>query len=362
MGWNSNDHLALKSRHEGRHPARGPISSPNLPTPPPERSAMGIPRGTARLLLDEHRQRPFSGTVLQLGRSTIYFTWRELEDWARRHGVELAPIGEVRLSHDPRLAKQGCIDDRTFFGALGFERVESCDISEWEGAEHIFDLNLPAPAELDGRFDVIVDPGSSLQVFHQPNLLDNMFRLLRPGGRVIHAGMPSNNHVDLGFYMHSPTFCHDFYSANGWRIESEYFCILDTYWHRGRLFSAPWKVYRYTPGCLDHLNYGRFGGAQAAIFMVATKTEEATGDRIPQLGQYVRSWQTFEEMHDTVELAAGQMPEPPGGGLGRLQRLADRVLNTVPLLDRLYRPVKRLREKVRRLLPRRRMPPLVARY
>ena len=42
---------------------------------------MGIPRGSARLLLDEHRQRPFSGTVLQIGRSSVYFTRRELETW-----------------------------------------------------------------------------------------------------------------------------------------------------------------------------------------------------------------------------------------------------------------------------------------
>ena len=127
---------------------------------------MGIPRGTARLLLEEHHRRPFSGSVLQFGRSSIYFTFSDLQDWARRHRVELADIaGEVRLSHDPRLARQGCIDDHTFFRALGFETVESCDISDWEEAEHVFDLNHPIPDELEGRFDTVLDPGSSLHTW-----------------------------------------------------------------------------------------------------------------------------------------------------------------------------------------------------
>ena len=329
---------------------------------------MGIPRGTARLLLDEHRQRPFHGTLLQFGRSSVYFTWKELTHWARLHRVDLASVDEVRLSHDPRLAKQGCIDDTTFFTALGFDRVESCDISDWEEPDHVMDLNEPIPAELEGRFDCVLDPGSSLQIFHQPNLLENVHRLVKVGGRVVHAGVPSNNHVDLGFYMFSPTFFHDFYSANRWKIESEFLCHYAPYWHRGRFFSPPWKIYRYTSGCIDHLNYGRFGGRQAAIFMVATRTEEATGDRVPQLGQYVHSWQVYDDHRaaagdEAPELAAGQLPDPEDrSGLGaRLEAVAEKVFESVPLVDRLYRPLKRAKDRLRRLLPQK-MPPLVARY
>ena len=69
----------------------------------------------------------------------------------------------------------------------------------------------------------------------------------------------------------------DFYRANQYRVEYQYLCQYFPYWHRGRLFSAPWKIYRYEPGCLDHLNYGRFGGRQAAVFMVVTKTPQSTG-------------------------------------------------------------------------------------
>ncbi len=318
---------------------------------------MGIPRGTARLLLEEGKREPFHGTVLQLGRSSVYFTMGELAGWARRHGVDLKPVESIELSHDPRLAEQHCLGDETFFEMLGFDRVESCDISDWEGAHHIHDLNRPIPEELEERFDAVLDPGTILQVFHQPNLLENLHRLVKVGGRIIHAAVPSNNHVDLGFYMFSPTYFHDFYSANGYRIEYEYLCQYYPYWHRGRLYSAPWKIYRYEPGCLDHLSYGRFGGKQVAIFMVATKTEASSGSVVPQLGQFVRSWQEFEEKRDDPQAVAGETHRDHR----TLEAFVERQFAAHPALSRAYLPVKRFREWLRRLLPRR-MPPLVARY
>lgn len=327
---------------------------------------MGIPKGSARLLLDEHRQRPFSGTVLQIGRSSVYFSRRELETWASWHGVELKPGVETRLSHDPRLAEQGCIDDHTLFECLGFDRVESCDIADWEDADHVMDLNHPIPEHLVGRFDVVLDPGSSLQIFHQPNLLDNIHRLLKVGGRIVHAGVPSNNHMDLGFYMFSPTFFHDFYSANEYHIEDEFFCQYYPYWHRGRFHSAPWKIYRYSSGCIDHLNYGLYGGKQTALFVVARKTEQSTSDRIPQLGQYVHSWQVYDdhraEAAGDPSLAAGQLPDTPHGDQGGgLAAWAERRFAANPWLDRAYLPIKRFKQWLKRRLPRR-MPPIVARY
>lgn len=324
---------------------------------------MGIPRGTARLLLDEGRLRPFQGSILQLGRSSIYFTPEELERWARWHGVRLARVEKVGWSHDPRLAKQRCLDDKTFFAMLGFSDVRSCDISDWEGADYQLDLNQPIPDDVKGRFDVVLDPGSSLQIFHQPILLRNIHDLLKVGGRIIHAAVPSNNHVDLGFYMFSPTFFHDFYSANRYRIESEYLCQLYPYWHRGRLYSAPWKIYRYEAGCLDHLNYGRFGGKQVVIFMVATRTAESTGDVVPQLGQYVRSWQEFDSRREDPEAVAGEMAGDAerDSWWARWARFADRQFDAHPALSRAYLPLKRIKERLRRALPQP-MPPVVGRY
>jgi len=320
---------------------------------------MGIPRGSARLLMREGRQRPFSGRLLQLGRSSVYFTGRQLEDWAHLDDFQLAPVAEPELSHDPRLAEAGCLGDRTFFRRLGFERVEACDIADWEGAEHIFDLNRDVPAELVERFDAVLETGTIVQVFDLPQVLHNLWRLLAPGGRVIHCAVPSNNHMDLGFYMLCPTFFADFYSANGWRIDSHLLCEYFAYWHRGRLYSDRWRIYDYRPGMLDPLSYGRYGAAQAATFLVATKVEGATGDRVPQLGQYRRTWDEFARKEATDGRVAG-LKDSDAAATGPLDRL-ERGLGESGLGVHLQVLLKRIGETVRRRLLERQMPKPIAR-
>lgn len=289
---------------------------------------MGIPRGTARLLLDEARRRPFEGRLLELGKMTVYVTATELEAWAGAQGVPLAAAGEPELSHVPALARQGCLSDRDLFRRLGCAEVESADVSDWEGADRILDLNDPVPQELHGRYEAVFEAGTIQHVFDQPRVFANVHALLAEGGRAIHGMAPSSNHVDHGFWMYSPTLFHDFYTANGWRIESFFFFEFFPYWHRGRFHSTTWKIRRYEPGCLDHLAYGGFRGRQVGLFLVATKLPGATADRVPQQSWFAR------HLDDTA-------PAPADGALPR--------------------PLKLWKKRLERLLPRR-LPPVVARY
>jgi SAM-dependent methyltransferase len=306
---------------------------------------MGIPRGTARLLLDEAKARPFSGRALLLGRGSIYFGRDELERWAREQGVALASGIATELSHDPALAATGCLADRTLFRLLGFDEVATLDVSAWEGAEIVHDLNLPVPEDLAGRFDAVFEAGTLQHVFDLPRALANVHRLLRSGGRAIHGMAPSTNHVDHGFWMFSPTLFHDFYTANGWRIEGEFFCEFVAAWAAGRFVSKPWTIYRYEPGCLDPLAYGGFGARQLALFVVATKSPGATGDRVPQQSWFARH--------------LGAAPVPQAGG--RPQRTLEQRLAATPALFAALVGWKRLRGALLRRLPRR-MPPVHRRY
>lgn len=299
---------------------------------------MGIPRGTARLLLDEGRERPFSGSLLELGRMAVYVTDDELRRWAREQRFALADVEPLALSHQPELARQGCLADTSFFRRLGFRQVESADVSAWEGADHIVDLNQPVEEGLRGRFDVVFEAGTIQHVFDLPAVFANLHALLKPGGRAIHGMAPSSNHVDHGFHMFSPTLFHDFYTANGWRIESFYFFEFFSYWDRGRFFTTRWKIRRYEPGCLDELAYGGFGprfGKQLALFLVATKLPDATADRIPQQSLFART-----------PPAVGAEASGHGG------RIA---------VDPLRLALKRWKKRLERLRPRR-LPPVFRSY
>jgi SAM-dependent methyltransferase len=124
------------------------------------------------------------------------------------------------LSHRADLAAKGYLSREALFTTLGFSSVEALDISRFDGAEIEFDLNSAAlPEALAGRFGAVFDHGTMEHVFHIPNCLANIHGMLKPGGRVVHTN-PASNQIDQGFYMFSPTFFHDFYSANGWEIRT----------------------------------------------------------------------------------------------------------------------------------------------
>ncbi|MFH1851420.1 MAG: class I SAM-dependent methyltransferase [Candidatus Neomarinimicrobiota bacterium] len=238
---------------------------------------MGIAIPAARLLMDEHFRRPFSGSVLELGKQHIWFSLEELRRWAPKHNVNLIEPDAVALSDIDFLRKKGCIDDVSFFKAMGFQAVESCDVSDYEGADHVLDLNLPVPEKFHNSYDVIVDGGTLEHIFNLPQVLKNIFSMLKPGGRIIHL-TPSSNFVDHGFYMFSPTLFFDYYTVNRWNIVTNYL-INNTVDHE----KDPWKIYAYTPGCIDHLSYGGFDkGNLTGLFIVAEKSSNSTADKIPQ--------------------------------------------------------------------------------
>lgn len=313
---------------------------------------MGVPIQVARLLLEESKARPFAGSLLTLGRTSVYVTEAELRRFARRHGVRLADDGgPIGLSHNPELAACGCLGDRSFFRLLGFSEVTSVDASNWEGADRIADLNRSLPEEMRGRFDAVFEAGTIQHVFHLPNVFANLHAVLKPGGRAIHGMAPSHNHVDHGFHQFSPTLFHDYYAANGWRLESELLCEFTSLWLGSRFRPAGFTVRRYRPGCLDELAYGGFRARQLALFVVASKVEHATADVAPQQGYYRSFWSDVSERERT----AGR-----GGGPSR-RRSFDRLTARWPWIEPPLLGWKRLRRLVGRLRPRR-LPPVTARY
>lgn len=312
---------------------------------------MGVPRGTIRLLLDEARREPFRGSVLELGRMSIFATDAELARWAAEQRVSLADVPAPRLSHDPRLVELGCLSDDTFFRRLGFTTVETMDVSDWEKPDRVWDLNRPVPAEWHGRHDCVFESGTIHHVFHLPQVLANLHALLAPGGRVVHGMAPSHNHVDHGFHMFTPTLFWDWYTANGWRIDAAWWCEIEPYWFRSRFESPPWRIRRYRPGALDGHSYGGFGRRQVVLFFAATKLPGATADVVPQQSYYQRFWS--EEARERMDADAQRERGARGGALARFEA----SLTGRPTLSGLWRAWKGLRSRIAHRLPRRLPPP-----
>jgi SAM-dependent methyltransferase len=91
--------------------------------------------------------------------------------------------------------QKGFIRDRDFFKLLGATELIALDHSDYEGAEIIWNLNIPIPERLEGVADFILDGSTIDNVFDTACTLRNMNRLLRPGGRIVSTNMGSNHYA-----------------------------------------------------------------------------------------------------------------------------------------------------------------------
>jgi len=168
---------------------------------------MGITLEQAILLERWSRQHALRGRVLTLGVQHLDFNRGQLE---------------IALGHSPASASgavsQSSMSAEELFTRLGFDGVTAADVSSYEGANVVLDLNdSDVPSDLKGSSGLIVNGGTLEHVFHVPNALSNMTRMLAPGGCILHI-MPCHNCVDHGFYQFGPTLVFDYYGAAGFAV------------------------------------------------------------------------------------------------------------------------------------------------
>ncbi len=277
---------------------------------------MGLVRANMIPILQEHAARPLYGEVLFLGHPDIYFNLETFLQMCRSTGV-VVDATTMTPELDPKFREKGYCSARSIFGALGVKSIASLDASGFEAADFIFDLNSDAlPKELEGRFDLIIDHGTMEHVFHIPNCLQNIGRMLRNNGRIVHSS-PGNNCFDHGFYQFSPTLFRDYYGINEWRIESH----IVTQTTSNQESEPPFFTF-YEPDLFAPLSHGGLDGKLYGSVFVATKTSNSTGDRIPQQGYYARMVDWKRKQLPASEAKNAWSSEALGNGL-RLKGLRD---------------------------------------
>lgn len=246
---------------------------------------MGIAKGPAILLMKEAARQPFNGSLLTLGKQTLLLSRYQLKRYAKKAGfpLDIPPSSDI---YAPLL-------DRDFFSMLGFNRIDSLDYSNFEGATIQFDLNSgETPEQYREAFDVIYDGGTIEHVFHLPNVLKSLVWMLKPGGRLIHLS-PASNHLEHSFYMFSPTFFYDFYKTNGFEVN--YIQLVRC----TPCFDYNYKVYNYTHGgCWANtdVGMGRLDTGMYLVHTVVTKTDRSTSHLIPNQSIYASQlWQQSNE-------------------------------------------------------------------
>lgn len=235
---------------------------------------MGIHLNLAAILYEAAIRHGLRGLVCMLGEQTIAFNADDLARVLKERAQDSVSAG---ARAGTRLTAQD------FFLQLGFRGAESLDVSGYEGATHIFDLNdEELPVTLQGRFDLVLNGGTLEHVFHLPNALTNVTRMLRADGVVVHV-LPCNNWVDHGFYQFSPTLMFDYYREAGFQVLES---ILTSY---APTRDRHWYVEAALPGTLGS---GLAGTLDSRIYLhvfMARRSGLVTERPVPTQGHYAQA-------------------------------------------------------------------------
>jgi hypothetical protein len=175
---------------------------------------MGIDICTAKFLQSEVRRGLCLGRTLTLGHQSLYMGHHEYRSIVESLGISY---------RDTRYA-----DD--LFRGWGATDIDVMDVSNYEGANILHDLNQPVDARLVESYNSVFDGGALEHVFNFPVALKNCMEMVRVGGHFITV-TPANAYCGHGFYQFSPEM---FFSAlsveNGFSVERVLFVHRDQWY------------------------------------------------------------------------------------------------------------------------------------
>ena len=176
---------------------------------------MGVNCGNL-ILLAEYARRARLGSVLTYGRLFNTLSARDRRKIMRSHGIPESVLATR--------------ETEGLFAALGADQVTTLDISDYD-CDLLADLmddfaSIEVMRPYLGRFDTIIDYGTSEHVFNVAQALVNAYNLLADDGVYI-FDLPLSGWVSHCLYQFTPSY---FLSVGA----SPYFDLTDYFFHRKR--------------------------------------------------------------------------------------------------------------------------------
>ncbi|GIL00712.1 MAG: hypothetical protein BroJett030_06110 [Alphaproteobacteria bacterium] len=128
-------------------------------------------------------------------------------------------------SYFPSINVDTITKPRDFYAALGLTEYECIDLDGANDA-HVFDLNKPLDTtyHFTKTFDLVTNHGTTEHAFDQFRCFENVHKLAKVGGLIIHA-LPSQGYQNHSFFNYHPSFFLDTAAANDYDVLGLYYNI-----------------------------------------------------------------------------------------------------------------------------------------
>lgn len=238
---------------------------------------MSITRHLAELIIAEHKYQPIHGEILLLGRQQVHMTPDEAQQLVSKLGVPRPPNAFIACDKMPN--SKETISDASFFSLFSNAVVLACDVSDYEGAEIIFDLSAEIPSFLTSRFDFIYNGSVFDNVFDPAACIRNVSRMLKSDGRVL--GYEGAAHASPAYLKFSPDWFFDYCAINGFADCQTFVATCED------VVRDPWQLYQFdafTPE--GNATWPMRLPAEALVIFIAQKGPDATADKTPIQAHY----------------------------------------------------------------------------
>lgn len=307
---------------------------------------MAITRHLAELILAEHRFRPIRGDVLLLGRQLVVMTPDEAQALVEKAGIRISPHARIDYDKTPHPFAERLISDASFFSLFTDAVVKASDVSDYEGAEIVFDLSDSIPSSLHQVFDFIYNGSVLDNVFDPAACIRNVSRMLKPDAVVFHY--EGSSHSSPAYLKFSPDWFFDYYALNGFADFQSY---IVTY---GDVHVDPWSVYEWSAFTQEnappHLTMPMRLVEDAMVVAIAQNALTATVDKTPlqnvyRSGQHDSYRAAFDRFAASGRRKAVRQAFPEGALPATRRPMRDRALFAVAA------------EKIRKLFASEGVPP-----
>jgi hypothetical protein len=165
---------------------------------------------------------PERNKILDVGPQNVYFARDEqIREFVASQGQTVSDANlEKEIQRLIYFSTPRSGERTTLFSEISdLTNIEYNSIDVCPGLKtEILDLNFDKlPNHMAGRYDVILNFGTTEHIFNQWNCFEVMHNATKVGGVIYHQ-LPASGYLDHGYYCYTPLFFQEMAQANGYEI------------------------------------------------------------------------------------------------------------------------------------------------
>lgn len=216
---------------------------------------MGLPRYVAQMILAEHVRRPITGTIVSYGNNTVHLSSEDASELLASFAI--CPRAGFEIDHKTygrESLGRALITMESFFASFSDAELKVIDVSPYEGADLILDLNEPIPSSLHGIADFVYD-GSVLDNLFNPAMgLKNAGALAKADGRIVMVNDWTKNLGRGSYVSMSPDWYLDYFAANNFADVKLLLCKSDRRQPQDRVRIFEWEPVSFNADVFESLD------------------------------------------------------------------------------------------------------------